>query len=32
MIEIKNLTKDYSGHIALNDVSFKVDKGEVLGF
>ncbi len=32
MIEIKNLTKDYSGHIALNDVSFKVDKGEILGF
>ncbi len=32
MIEIKNLTKDYSGHIALNDVSFKVGKGEILGF
>lgn len=32
MIEIKNLTKDYSGHIALKDVSFKVDKSEILGF
>ena len=32
MIEIKNLTKDYGGHLAVNDISFTVNDGEILGF
>ena len=32
MIEVKNLVKAYGGHKALNDVSFEVRRGEVLGF
>lgn len=32
MIEVKNLTKKYGGHKALNDVSFTIEKGEILGF
>ena len=32
MIEIQNLTKKYGSIYALNDVSFEVKKGEVLGF
>ena len=32
MIEIKNLTKDFSGFTAVDDVSFSVQPGEVLGF
>jgi ABC-2 type transport system ATP-binding protein len=32
MIEVKNLVKTYGGLRALDDVSFEVRKGEVLGF
>lgn len=32
MIEIKNLTKKYGNVMALNDVSFNVEKGTVFGF
>ncbi len=32
MIECKNLTKDYGPIRAVNDVSFKVEPGQVLGF
>ncbi len=32
MIEIKNLTKRYGKKKAVNDVSFTVQKGEILGF
>lgn len=32
MIEVKNLTKYYGRHIALDNVSFKVKEGEILGF
>ena len=32
MIEVKELTKYYGTHIALDKVSFTVRKGEVLGF
>lgn len=32
MIEVKNLTKRYGKLLALDDVSFTVDTGEVLGF
>jgi ABC-2 type transport system ATP-binding protein len=31
MIEVKNLSKYYGRFLALNDVSFKVGKGEVIG-
>ncbi|MCC6179930.1 MAG: ABC transporter ATP-binding protein [Chloroflexi bacterium] len=32
MIDVENLTKDYATHRAIDDISFKVAKGEVLGF
>ena len=32
MIEVKNLTKRYGSKLALNDVSFTVKEGEILGF
>ena len=32
MIEVKNLTKRYGQHYAVNDISFTVDDGEILGF
>ena len=32
MIEVNNLVKDYGGHLAVNDVSFTINDGEVVGF
>ncbi len=32
MIEVEHLTKVYSGRKAVDDVSFRVEKGEILGF
>ena len=32
MIEIEHLTKKYGDRYAINDVSFKVEKGEIVGF
>lgn len=32
MIEVKNLVKRYGNHLALDNVSFTVEKGEVVGF
>jgi len=32
MIEVANLSKRYGSHLAVNDVSFQVNDGEVLGF
>lgn len=32
MIEVERLTKRYGNHTAIEDVSFKVDKGEILAF
>jgi ABC-2 type transport system ATP-binding protein len=32
MIDVQNITKDYATHRAVDGVSFKVAKGEVLGF
>lgn len=32
MIEVKNLTKRYAGCTAVDDVSFEVKKGEIVGF
>jgi ABC-2 type transport system ATP-binding protein len=32
MIEVKNLTKRYGSKVAVNDISFSVNSGEVLGF
>lgn len=32
MIEVEHLTKDYGQHRALDDISFSVGKGEIVGF
>ncbi len=32
MIEVSGLSKRYGNHLAVNDVSFSVEKGEVVGF
>ncbi len=32
MIEIKNLVKNYGSKLAVDDVSFRVEKGEIVGF
>src|SRR5512136_2407027 len=32
VIEVDHLSKVYSGRKAVDDISFKVDKGEILGF
>jgi len=32
LVEIKNLTKRYGQHLALDNISFTVDDGEILGF
>ena len=32
MIEVSNLTKDYGSRRAINDLSFKINKGEIVGF
>ena len=31
MIEVENLTKRYTGHVAVADVSFSVARGEIVG-
>ncbi len=31
MIEVANLTKRYAGHTAVSDISFKVNRGEIVG-
>ncbi len=32
MIEVRNLTKAYDGFIAVNNISFKLEKGEIVAF
>ena len=32
MIQVSNLSKKYGSHVAVNDVSFTVNDGEILGF
>lgn len=32
MIQVKNLSKKYGSHVAVSDVSFTVNDGEILGF
>ena len=32
MIEVQHLTKRYGSHVALQDISFQVNDGEILGF
>ncbi len=32
MIEVRNLTKRYDDHLAVDDLSFTVQKGQILGF
>ena len=31
MIEVKNITKKYGSFVALDNVSFKIEKGEIIG-
>jgi len=32
MIKVQNLTKQFSGHTAVDDISFEVKRGEIIGF
>ena len=32
VIEVNHLTKRYGKHIAVDDLSFKVEKGQIFGF
>ena len=32
MIEVRNLTKQFGNHLAVDDISFTAQKGEILGF
>ena len=32
MIEVKNITKKYGSQVAVNNISFKIQKGEIVGF
>ena len=32
MIKVQNLTKQFSGHKAVDDISFEVERGEIIGF
>ena len=32
MIEVKHLTKRYGKHLAVDDLSFTVEKGQIYGF
>src|SRR4029078_11438901 len=32
MIQVKNLSKDYGAHLAVDNISFRVGKGEIVGF
>ena len=32
MIEVQNVVKRYGATVAVNNVSFRVDEGEILGF
>ena len=32
MIKVENLTKRYAGHTAVKDLSFEVERGEIVGF
>ena len=32
LIEVKHLTKQYGGHVAINDLSFTIEKGSIYGF
>jgi ABC-2 type transport system ATP-binding protein len=32
MIKVQNLTKNFSGYTAVDDISFEVERGEIIGF
>lgn len=32
MIDVRNLVKEYGEHVAVKNISFRVEKGEILGF
>ena len=31
MLAVRNLTKQFDGHVAVRDLSFEVQRGEILG-
>ena len=32
MIQVENITKKYGSFTAVNDISFEIDEGEIVGF
>ena len=32
MIQVENITKKYGSFVAVNDISFEIDEGEIVGF
>ncbi|MBT5704730.1 MAG: ATP-binding cassette domain-containing protein, partial [Verrucomicrobia bacterium] len=32
MLEVENLSKSYSGHTAVDSISFQIKRGETVGF
>ena len=32
MIKVKNVTKKYGGNVAVNNISFEIQDGEIVGF
>ena len=32
LIKVENVTKKYGGHVAVNNISFTVNDGEIVGF
>ncbi len=32
LIKVENVTKKYGGHVAVNNISFEVKDGEIVGF
>jgi len=32
LIKVENVTKKYGGYVAVNDMSFTVNDGEIVGF
>ncbi len=32
LIKVKNVTKKYGGYVAVNNISFEVEDGEIVGF
>ena len=32
VIQVENITKKYGSFVAVNDISFEIDEGEIVGF